>query len=386
MTLAAGWIRLRTRLLSSVRFQSLAMRFPLTRRKARREIRDTFDLCAGFVYSQVLYACVQLNIFEALREDGLSVGQLAHRAELPVASMAGLLQAASALKLVSPAVGSNGEAIYLLGERGAILLGNPGVLALVRHHQRLYADLLDPVARLRSGRDDSVADAGQLQAYWSYAKSDRPDQLRGDRVGEYSALMAASQQLIASQVLAAYPFRRHSKLLDVGGGSGAFVTEVANAFPQLSLSLFDLPAVAALADERLAAAGLGKRVAIHQGDFFRDALPSGADLITLVRILHDHDDDRVLELLQRVYEALIPGGVVLVAEPMAEPDQSSMIADAYFSMYLIAMGSGRPRSQFELTGLLRRVGFKPMRSPQSRAPELVSLVCAQKPGRDDYKK
>src|ERR1700744_4305699 len=65
---AGKWFALRNRLLASPGFQRRAAAFPLTRPVARRRAKALFDLCAGFVYSQVLQACVQLNVFELLRD------------------------------------------------------------------------------------------------------------------------------------------------------------------------------------------------------------------------------------------------------------------------------------------------------------------------------
>jgi demethylspheroidene O-methyltransferase len=79
--------------------------------------------------------------------------------------------------------------------------------------------------------------------------------------------------------------------------------------------LFDLPAVAARAEARFAAAGLGARAV--GGDFARDALPTGADIATLVRVIHDHDDVTVRRILAAARAALPAGGTLLLAEPMA---------------------------------------------------------------------
>ena len=64
--IGAGWRGVRDSLLSSRRFQRFAAAFPLTRPIARRRAAALFDLCAGFAYSQVLQACVQLRLFDAL--------------------------------------------------------------------------------------------------------------------------------------------------------------------------------------------------------------------------------------------------------------------------------------------------------------------------------
>ncbi|MCA1416734.1 methyltransferase, partial [Bradyrhizobium sp. NBAIM20] len=70
---------------------------------------------------------------------------------------------------------------------------------------------------------------------------------------------------------------RHRRLLDVGGGAGAFACAAAQAAPQLEVQVFDLPAVAARAAQRFEQAGLAARCQAFGGDFFQDELPAGAD-------------------------------------------------------------------------------------------------------------
>ncbi len=360
------WKDLRNRLLVDVRFQRWAVRFPLTRLIARRRARELFDIAAGFVYSQVLLACVQLRLFEALAAGPRSLTDLAEHLGLPPAGMRRLLLAAETLHLVE----RRGKERYGLGELGAAVLGNPGIGAMVSHHTRLYADLADPVALLR-GRQDTL-----LSRYWAYASADRPDELDGAQVSEYSDLMAASQAFIAGDILDAYSLREHKSLLDLGGGDGAFAAAAADRWPHLRVALFDLPAVAERANARFARLGLVKRARAIGGDLFDPLLPSGHDLISLVRVVHDHDDERVIRILRAAHAALRPGGVLLIAEPMAGTHGAEPVGEAYFGLYLLAMGSGRPRTRTELGLLLRQVGFRRVREARTLQPLLVRVLVA----------
>ncbi len=195
--------------------------------------------------------------------------------------------------------------------------------------------------------------------------------------------MAASQAMVAREVVAGFPFRRYRRLLDVGGGDGSFLEAVAAAAPDLDLRLFDLPAVAAEAAARFAKAGLATRATAIGGDFRHDALPAGADLVSLVRVLHDHDDDDVTRLLSAVWHALVPGGTILVAEPMAETAGAERVGGAYFGFYLLAMGQGRARSPAELGDLLRRAGFVDVERRRTSLPLVVSLLVARRPAAAD---
>jgi len=225
----------RDAIIANTDFQRFAATFPLFRPVARRRASALFELCAGFVYSQILLASVRLRLFEHLAEGALAPAELAPRTGLSVEAAELLLDAAAALKLVQRR--SRGR--YGLGPMGAALVGNPGVIAMVEHHAMLYGDLQDPVALLR-GQTHS----GQLARYWPYAAGDAPAGLTRDEVAPYTALMSASQPMIAQQVVDSYPFRRHRCLLDIGGGDGAFFSVVAQRAPKLRCVLFDLPAVA----------------------------------------------------------------------------------------------------------------------------------------------
>ena len=357
----------RNRILSDVRFQRWASRFPLTRGVARRRARSVFDLCAGFVYSQIVYAVVELGVLEALRGGARTADDLAVELGIPEASASRLLDAATSLKLVQRHHGS-----YGLGIHGAAMVGNDSVLALVKHHALLYRDLSDPVQLLRATRPET-----ETQRFWTYAANDPRTQAEKD-VGPYSDLMAASLCLIAEDILDAYDVRAHRRLLDVGGGSGAFLTAAASVAPDLALVLFDLPGVADLGRAQLAREGLGPRSTVVGGDVFRTPLPKGADLISLVRVIHDHDDAAALHILQRAHDALQPGGCVLLAEPMADTLCSVAASHAYFGFYLLALGQGRARTLEQLSGLLARAGFERVSERPTGRPMLTRVVVGRR--------
>jgi demethylspheroidene O-methyltransferase len=364
------WREWRNRLVAAPAFQRWAARVPLVRRIAARRANSLFDLCAGFVYSQVLLACVRVDLFERLADGPRDLAVLSRQCGLGEEGMRRLLDAAVALRLLERRAAGR----YGLGELGAALRGNPGVAAMIEHHELLYADLADPVALLRHRSGTT-----RLAGHWPYATAAAPQSLAVEQVRDYTQLMAASQPLVAGDVLDAYDFGRHRGLLDVGGGDGTFLAAVAARHPSLHLHLFDLPAVIALADERLAAAGIASRVERTGGSFTRDPLPVGADVVSLIRILHDHDDEVVQALLVAVRRVLPPGGTLVIGEPFASAPGAAPMGDAYFGLYLHAMGSGRPRSAQQLAAMLQHAGFVDIRQPATARPLLTGVLTACNP-------
>lgn len=353
-------------------FRQWAARFPLTRPIARRRASQLFDLVAGFSYTQVLLACVQLRLFDRLAQGPAAIDTLVPALQLSPEACRRLLDAAVALRLLARRQRRGQPALYGLGSLGAPMVGNAAIAAMVEHHVLLYADLADPLALLRAPPGQ-----GALARYWAYAGSARPQALAREQVADYSTLMAASQPLVASEILDTYALRPHQCLLDVGGGEGVFVAAAAQRWPHLRLMVFDLPEVACRAQRRLAAQGLGTRATAVGGDFCTDPLPAGADLISLVRVVHDHDDHRVLALLRAVRRALPPHGVLLLAEPMAGTAGAQAMGDAYFGLYLWAMGSGRPRTVAQLGALLQATGFSAPQRLRNALPLQTQVLLAR---------
>ncbi len=360
------WLEIRNRMLCSPAFQRWAEGSLWARFIARSRASALFDLSAGFVYTQVLYAAARLRLLETLQAAPRTVAELAPVLELSADATSRLLDAAASIGLVQ----RRGDH-YWLGIHGCSYVGNPAIAKLVEHNAIFYRDLVDPVALLRG----EVHDA-EVNRFWTYAQPGEPRaSARG--AAAYSALMAASIPLLVEDILESYGVGSHRRLLDVGGGEGAFLEAAAAHAPELELMLFDLPAVVPRASERLARAGLSSRVQIVPGDWRRDRLPGGADLVSLVRVLHDHDDEQALDLLRAVRQVIQPGGVLLVAEPMRCTAGAERIGDAYFGLYLLAMGQGRMRSPAELGALLARAGFDAGRVWSTRRPMISRLISAR---------
>ena len=358
----------RDRLLSSSDFQRRSLRLPLVRWIARRRMRELFDLCSGFVYSQVLMACIRLDLFSLLAQSPRTADELSTMLEIERNRLDTLLEAASSLRLLE----GRGDGQFGLGTLGAALLGNPSVGLMIEHHRALYADLGDPVALLRGEKQTT-----ELGQFWAYSKSAEAKGPEDEDTAAYSELMAASQVMIADQVLSAYSLRAHHQHLDVGGGAGAFALAAMQQNEQLESCVFDLPSVADTASRNLASHGLASRASVIGGDFLADPLPQGADLVSLIRILHDHDDDSIKSILRACRRAIAPDGVLLIAEPMLGTRGAEPVSAAYFGFYLMAMGQGRPRSIETLSEQLKKAGFCQIRLHRTSAPLLTRVLTAR---------
>lgn len=367
-TLLQGWwtsfIGWRNRLLADPGFQRFAARFPLTRPIARARANRLFEIATGFVHARVLFAVVRLGLIELLADGPLPAVAIARALDLPSARLLVLLKAAASIEILQTLP----DGRFTLGELGAAMRANPGLPDMIEHHSLLYADLVDPLALIRG---DGPATA--VGSYWPYAAG-AEDSAAAET---YSALMGRTQAMLAGYVADAVRFTRFRRVMDVGGGEGVFITAVAEAAPDCRLTLFDLPDVAARARRRLTALGLEPRVTVAAGSFLTDPLPLGADCITLNRILHDHDDAPAMTLLRAVRAALAEDGALIIAEPLADTPGARPMGHGYFGLYLLAMGSGRPRSRAEVAAMLHEAGFGHVREISSAQPGLVRILEAR---------
>lgn len=365
------WARRVDRWMTSPGLNRWATRQPLTRWLVRRRSVQLFDLMAGFVHSQVLLGCVRLQVFDFVLAEPRTADELATLCRVPPAHLVRLLDSAVALGLLE----RRGATRYGLGPLGAPVASHAGIRDMIEHNATLYDDLRDPLALLRD------PDGARMHAWWPYTDhqdgSAQPDAPQ-DQFARYSALMATSQRFVIDELLASYPFGQHRMVLDVGGGMGGWVSALARHHPRLQLQLFDLPPVAALALQNVQRQGLAERITTFGGSFTRDPLPRGADLVTLVRVAHDHSDATVLALLRAIHDALPPGGALLLAEPMAETEGRPAPPDPYFHFYLLAMGSGRLRTAAELSALMTEAGFDEVRPVPNRLPLHARLLLGRR--------
>ncbi|MEM9846171.1 MAG: methyltransferase [Pseudomonadota bacterium] len=364
-----SWRSWAARLVAKPRFQELAARLPVARRIARRDGQEIFDILQGFVASQVLSALVELGLLRQLLEDGpQTAANLAFRHDVPAHRMQHLLQAGAAIGLLKRR--RSGD--YAIARKGAAILGVPGLEGMIAHNRELYADLADPVSVLREEGQTRLAQ------FWPYVLGGG-DGIGPDVAEKYSALMADSQLLVARDTLGMLPLNGPMTLLDVGGGSGVFLGEVLRRNAQANGMLFDLPQVMPAAQARREAAGLTGRLTLHGGSFREDELPRGADVISLIRVLYDHSDETVTALLRKVYEALPPGGRLIVSEPMSGGARPERAGDVYFAFYTMAMGTGQVRSAERIVEMCKTAGFTDPSAPAPRRAFITSAVSCVKP-------
>ncbi|WP_237773601.1 MULTISPECIES: acetylserotonin O-methyltransferase [Streptomyces] len=179
----------------------------------------------------------------------------------------------------------------------------------------------------------------------------------------------------------AYDFTRHRRLLDVGGGAGAFPVSLCRRHPHLRATVLDLPRVAAMARAKAAELGLSESIEAAEGDFLRDPeLPAGHDVILLSMILHDWDEKTGRRLLEKCWAALPSGGAVVICELVLDDDESGPAPAALMGLnMLVETRAGHNWTYAEYADWLTAAGFGPMTVLPLDAAGANAALVARKP-------
>jgi 3-hydroxy-5-methyl-1-naphthoate 3-O-methyltransferase len=175
-------------------------------------------------------------------------------------------------------------------------------------------------------------------------------------------------------------FSSFNRLLDVGGGSGAFDIELCRRYPDLRVTVFDLPGVVEIASEKARQTGLDDRIEAVAGDFFaNEALPAGHDAILLSMILHDWNETRGRALLRKCYDALPSGGALIISELLVNDDKSGPAAAALMSLNMLIETEGRNYTPAEYRAWLSGSGFRDIQTVWFEAAGANGAIVGRKP-------
>ena len=175
----------------------------------------------------------------------------------------------------------------------------------------------------------------------------------------FIAAMHRGAERTAAQVVRAVGASGARRLLDIGGGSGAYSIAFAKASPGLRAEVLDLASVVPIAQKHIREAGVGDRVTTRVGDLTVDEFGKDYDLILLSAICHMLDPEQNQDLFRRCYRALAPGGRVVIRDSILEPDKTAPRWAALFAInMLVGTKGGSTYTEAEYKSWLTDAGFQ----------------------------
>lgn len=351
---------------------AVALRDPIPRRVTTDAVlpspQPLMALSTGFWAFKTLAAAHELGLFARLAGGGSTTAdELAAALGLHPRPAEMLLTGCAALGLLDKRDGRYGNAAvaeaYLVPGRPAYF---GGWIAMA--DRRLYAGWGRLAEALLTNRPTTWNPDVQASLF------DGEDE---NMLALFWDAMHSLSTMTARALAGAFDFSPYRRLLDIGGGSGAFDIELCKAYGGLAATVFDLPHVAAIAGDNVARAGLAGRVAAVGGNFFA-VLPHGHDLHLLSMILHDWNEEKNRALLRRSYDALAAGGAVVISELLVDDDKAGPAPAALMSLNMLIETEGRNYTAAEYAAWLEEAGFRDVETVRFDAPGANGAVIGHK--------
>jgi SAM-dependent methyltransferase len=307
------------------------------------------QLGTGFWGSKTLLSAIELGVFTELGKGALDGESLQARLQLHPRSARDFFDALVALgllKRIGPRYTNTAETALFLDRNKPSYVG--GILEMC--NARLYGFWGSLTDGLRTGQPQNEVKTGGDFFRTLYGD---PQRLEGF-LKAMTGLSIGSAQVIAKK----FPWKKYRTFVDVGCAQGGVAVEVALAHKHLSGGGMDLPVVQPAFEAYARSRGVGKRLRFHPGDFFKDALPL-CDVMIMGHILHDWSLEEKMMLLRKSYEALTPGGALIVHEALIDDERKKNVFGLLMSLNMLIETHGG----FDFTGAdcrkwMKEAGFK----------------------------
>ena len=310
------------------------------------------DMMRGYRAAQILLTANQLEIFHHLSNVPRPAAEIADLTHSHPEAMKRLLNAASGLGLLTKQgdLYSNSKlADACLVENGPFFMGN-----MARLEQAGYE---------RWGRLPEAIRSGQWPAP-NQEMEERTNWVRNFVFAMYDLARISAPTIAENLNL---PTDRPLRLIDIGGGHGGYSMGLAQRYPNLTATVFELPAAAEVAREIIEAEEMSARVGVRSGDFQKEDLGNDYDVALIFGVLVSETDEGKLALLRKTHSALSPGGMVVIREIWLDPENPAKSAEAtLFSLHtLLANAVGDVSTLERMRSFLIEAGFE--------APFLISI-------------
>jgi precorrin-6B methylase 2 len=326
--------------------------------------KQLFELARNFMSSRVLFTAYELGVFTALGRRPLASGAVARRLNTDPRATDRLLNALVVLGLLR----KRGQrfADTPLGRRH-LVRGAPGYLGGLGHLAGMWRTWSDLSASVRRGRSAPRAPVNRRGRKWLEA---------------FIAAMHGFARSRAPRLARALDLRGARRMLDVGGGSGAYAMACARAAPALKAVVFDLPNVLPLTRSYIRREGLAARVKTLAGDYLRNRFPKGQDLVLLSEIVHQNSPAQNAALIRKCAQALNPGGQLVVKDKIVDESRTRPASAALFALNMLtATPAGDVYTQSELRAWFIRAGLT--RMERRDLPEETGLLIGWKARKRD---
>lgn len=315
-----------------------------------------FQVASSFMAAKHLFVANEVGLFEHLAGGPTTLDELAQRTNVPRRTLRILADAMVALGFVERQNGHYQNhpttSVFLSGQTPADL--RPFLRFWNRISYPAWTNLEEAVRTGQPAFGHLTEDQHQI----------------------FSEGVEAVTAGTAMALPATYDFSAHRRVLDLGGGTGSFLIPILSQHSQLEATLFEIPHIAPIARQRLAGTPVAARVNIVEGDFFKNEIPVGHDVIILANIAHLFSPDHNRKLLRRLCAQVPTGARLLAVDFWTDPTHTQPVFAALMAgEFLAVTGEGDAYSVEEMTGWLRETGWQVVEHKALTGP--ASLIVAE---------
>ena len=316
----------------------------------------------SFRQTGTIIAALELGLFTKLSEGPAEPAEIAEKIGIPVESTERLMIACAA--------------IDVLEKKGGKYVNAPDVEKyLVKGNPTYFGDWLIYTVRTEYDGWKNIASRLRPPRRGYYTTKDDPQAARAFTVAGYNSAISMAHKLAKE-----FNFSDHRLFLDLGGGSGAYSIAACQRHPDTKAIVFDFPNICTVAEEFIAQAGVSDRVKTQPGDFYYDELPRGADLIGYITPLQAYGKDDVQFLIKKAYDAVEPGGGIIILDYMLDDDKTGPMEPAFVHLTggISQTNPGRVNTGAEFREYLSKAGFVDIEVSEF-VPGHIGKVTANKP-------
>jgi len=314
-------------------------------------------IALGFMAAKHLFVASGIGLFEKLAGGPASLDDLAAATGIPPRTLRISADAMMSLGLLQTEDGryrnSAAAAAFLAGAPG------PDLRPMLRFFDRVCYPLWTSL-------EDAVRNGEGRSQFSRFTE-------------EQQQLFSAGVEAVTAPAAAAlgtvYDFARHRRVLDIGGGTGSFLIRVLRRHPMLDAALFELPGACAVARRRLAGEPEGARVAVVEGDFFRDPLPDGYDVLIVANTAHVLSVAHNLDLLRKVRSHVAAGARLLLVDLWMDASRTEPPAAPLMSgEFLVMSGEGQSYAEEDADEWLAQTGWRKLDRRPLAGPASVIIA------------
>jgi hypothetical protein len=313
-------------------------------------------IALGFMAAKHLFVASEIGVFEKLSDGPATLDELAAKSGIPRRTLRISADAMVSLGLLQ----REGDRYRNSETAAAFLAGNegPDLRPMLRFWDKIsYPAWLDLESAVRSG-------SGQ----GDFRFSEEQQQIFSAGVEAFTAGMAAA-------LAANYDFSRHSRVLDVAGGTGSFLIAILRHYPSLRGTLFELPGTCAVARQRLARQPEGSRIEVVEGDLLKDPLPDGHDVAIAANIAHGLSAAHNVELLKKIRAHVTTGARLLLVDLWMDSTRTQPAAAPLMSgEFLVHAGEGQAYAEEEADQWLAQTGWRKLERRPLAGPGSVIIA------------